>query len=557
MKVEYTSNTLWGKIDFINSGNERLSRILYLDYPLTGLMSFFWKGKEIITGSSVPMSQRNIQDVLTAIKISMRPGERQTLYFKRNSQHTFSTKFFLANDLEFYKARMGHENKFRFYLGAMGALILYNLFLAFFFKESKYYLYCGFVVLFLLSVLNLNGVLDYIEVFRSTTLSHYLIIFSSLTTYMALSFGYTFLEGSHYLVSLMPMKRVLQVLSLLPAFFAPTRVYLNHPHYFGFYIDAVIQVSLIFLIISCFIAMKKGSPLAKAYLVSWSCVFSGAFLYFGHTYGLFGKNALTENGLLFGSIGEMIILSLGLAYKAVVVDQELQKSQIQAQGKEKYQQLLRTVSHDISNSLMVLVAGARRLKKLSKNDMVLNIADKMAFSNQNLLEILEQIKTQEKLLQDNESIVLEKVNLLEVLNEVFMIFEDSLIEKNIIVKMNIPPGHQHVMAEKISLKNNVLGNIFSNSIKYSSSDSTIQIYTHDEGERVALFIKDQGKGFSQEALTFLNGDLKVTFSTPGTRGEQGTGFGLRIIKNYLGLYQARILAYNDNGAVFKIQFKKD
>ena len=205
---------------------------------------------------------------------------------------------------------------------------------------------------------------------------------------------------------------------------------------------------------------------------------------------------------------------------------------------------------------MVIVAGARRLKKISQNNRVLSIADKLTFSTQNMLEILDQIKTQEKLLQDKESFNLEKVNLLEVLNEILIIFEDALIEKNIVVKMSIPLEHQTVMAERVTLKNNVLGNILSNSIKYSPVNSKIHVYSHENDSRIDLLIRDEGKGFSEEALTYLNKDLKMTFSTPGTKGESGTGFGLRIIKDYLALFGAELRAYNDEGAVFVISFTK-
>jgi signal transduction histidine kinase len=252
----------------------------------------------------------------------------------------------------------------------------------------------------------------------------------------------------------------------------------------------------------------------------------------------------------------MIILSLGLAYQAAILDKETQKALIKAQGKEKYQHLLRTISHDISNSMQVLIIGARRLKKISDNERVFDVATKMEVSTKNVVEILQQIKMQEKYLQDKESIILSKVNLPIILNELIIIFEDALIEKNIILKFDIPQAHQVVLGERVTLKNNVLGNIISNSIKFSPTGSEINFTTKNIDNKIQLTIRDFGNGFSEEALQFINEDLDMTFSTPGTKGEKGTGFGLRIIKSYVKMYHGDLRAFNDNGAVFELTFQK-
>jgi signal transduction histidine kinase len=199
--------------------------------------------------------------------------------------------------------------------------------------------------------------------------------------------------------------------------------------------------------------------------------------------------------------------------------------------------------------------GTRRLIRTTDDERVLNIAKKMESSTTNVVDILEQVKSQEKLLMDKKSLSLSKINLSEVVNDIVLIYEDVFIQKNLFVKIDIPSELKLIRAEKVSLKNNVLGNIISNSIKFSRHNSQISISARNIDHGVVLEIRDSGSGFSPEALKCINEDYKVNFSTIGTHGEIGTGFGLRIIKSYVNLFKGEIDAYNDGGAVFKIVFK--
>lgn len=554
LRASYSDKVLWGKLDLVNTSNKPISKIYFWDSALTGYLTFYFKGDEYKTGSSVPMHKRNVPSLYSSVKLTLNPNEKATLHFKRESHHALSTKIYLANELDYYLYKVEKENSYRYYVGAILGLVFYNMMLVIFLRSKKYLVYCIFTLTFLLTVLNLHGVLDYVDVFTGTTFSHHLIVTTSMSLFWVVTFAFIFLDGNIYLREFVKVKKVLIGLALAPLFFLPTFIYDFYGMYFGFYIDFIILITLIFLIVICIISMKRGAPLAKAYLLSWSFIAIGVALYFGNLYSVLPKNFVTENGILFGNLFEMIVLSLGLAYQAAILDKNAQEALIKAEGKEKYQNLLRMISHDISNSMQVLILGTKRLKKISDNNRVLDIAGKIDLSTRNVVEILEQIKTQEKLLQDRESAVLSKVNLATILNELIIIFEDVLIEKNLIIKVDIPHANQIVMGERVSFKNNILGNIISNSIKFSPPGSEINVSCKSKKDRLILIIRDSGSGFSKEALKFINEDSDFNFSTVGTLGEKGTGFGLRIIKSYVKMYQGDLRAYNDQGAVFELSF---
>jgi signal transduction histidine kinase len=556
LRASYSDKVLWGKIDFINSSEETITKRYFWDSPLTGFISFYFKGKRYETGSSIPMSKRNGKSVFASVSLTLKPKEKAALYFSRDSQHALSTKIYLSNELDYHLFKIDKENSYRYYVGAIAGLFFYNFMLFIFLKSRKYFVYCLFILSLLIAILNLHGVLDNLDIFETTTFSYYLSVTTIMAILFGLIFGFIFMDSKVYLKEFVKSKNILLGLTIAPLPIIASSLYDSYGDWVGYYIDINILVALIFLLVSCFTAIKRGAPLAKAYLVSWSFIFAGAALHFGNIYNIFPKNFFTENGFLFGNLFEMIVLSLGLAYQASILDKETQKVIIKAQGKEKYQNLLRAISHDISNSMQVLIIGVKRLQKISESERVLDLASKMQISTKNIVEILEQVKTQEKFIQDKESIVLSKVNLSVILNELIILFENVLIEKNLIIKVDIPHSHQMVLGERVSLKNNILGNIISNSIKFSPAGSEINITSKLVGDNICLIIRDFGQGFSKEALTFLNKNLDMTFSTPGTQGETGTGFGLRIIKSYVEMYKGSLKAYNDNGGVFELYFQR-
>lgn len=556
IKFKYTTDVLWGKVNFENTSEQTVTRRFWFTGTLSSYIDFYVNGEVLRTGSSLAFDKRYVEDFFSYYDVSLKPGDSQTVYFKKYGTHAFSSKLILSTIDDFTKYKNYKENVFKIYIGGILALILYNLIFAIFFKSKKYYVYCAFAFTLMSAAINLQGYLDFINIFPNHTISHYLIVNTCIAIIAALEFGYMFLDAKTYLKEFLPFRKIIYGLCSVPVLLTLTPFYDDYVHYFGFYIDVIVLVCLILLIILSIVAKRRSSPLAGVYIISWGFLFFGALIYFGQLHGTLSKNLITENGILISNTFEMIILSLGLAYQIVILDKRNKEAEILTKEKNKYQQLLRTLSHDILNSLQVVISGSRRLGRLIEDDRHLMIVDKINSSSRNVVEILEQVKAQERLESDKEKIKLEKVHLVEILNENFQIFEDRMTKKNIIIKTDIDSDAQVVIAERVSLKNNVIGNILSNAIKFSPNNSVIQVKAKSEEDSIVLTIKDEGDGFNSEALSVLQGKDNVTVSTSGTSGETGTGFGLKIIMSYIELYNAKIHVFNDQGAVFTLTFQK-
>ncbi|MBQ4377654.1 MAG: HAMP domain-containing histidine kinase [Treponema sp.] len=105
----------------------------------------------------------------------------------------------------------------------------------------------------------------------------------------------------------------------------------------------------------------------------------------------------------------------------------------------------------------------------------------------------------------------------------------------------------------IKTDRNLLKQVFSiaveNSIKHSNSQNLkITLGTEKSGRKTTLFIRDNGEGFSKEALKrafdrFYSGDKSH---------KKGSGIGLSIVKSIARALGAKVRLENDGGAVIKV-----
>ena len=89
-----------------------------------------------------------------------------------------------------------------------------------------------------------------------------------------------------------------------------------------------------------------------------------------------------------------------------------------------------------------------------------------------------------------------------------------------------------VLANRSILQDTVLANLLSNAIKFSPSDGTITIRGTRRGGEVRLEIGDEGPGLPESVRAAVMAG-RVAPSAAGTSGEQGSGHGLLLTRDYL------------------------
>ena len=102
----------------------------------------------------------------------------------------------------------------------------------------------------------------------------------------------------------------------------------------------------------------------------------------------------------------------------------------------------------------------------------------------------------------------------------------------------------------------VLRNLISNAIKFSPSGGQIHIGTFEQDSVTEIYVKDAGKGISQEEMKKIAS--QDFYTSNGTAQEQGTGLGLMLCKEFLAKNNGhlRIQSEIGKGSIFSFTLPK-
>ncbi|MBI1770102.1 MAG: tetratricopeptide repeat protein [Bacteroidetes bacterium] len=140
-----------------------------------------------------------------------------------------------------------------------------------------------------------------------------------------------------------------------------------------------------------------------------------------------------------------------------------------------------------------------------------------------------------------------KFNIKSVVNEVILLYESPVREKDIKIVNQVTDQQAWADADMISV---VLRNILSNAIKFSFKGSTITIGSSVENHELKCFVKDEGQGIPKIFLDkLISGEI---MTTKGTANEVGTGLGLQLCIDFVNKNGGRLGAESEGseGATF-------
>ena len=552
INLGYTNNYVWIKTVITNSYSQKQNLIYYLDTSLAGTVELFEKkGDELISiglsGSAIAYNKRTVPATVAAFAIELTPNSTHEFYLKRKGRHRLDGRAFIVDSKTFQKLETDKKLIVVFYTGAFLAMLLYNLFIAFFTKSKSYLIYSCFIFFMGGVVLIISGGLDY-YFSNLASPSNYLLIFSSASIVFGIAFTRRYLSTDKYFPKFIPFQNGLMIVGAAHFFIYP---FLG-PQYasnLGHSIDLTILVGIIFMFGQGIVSLRKKVLFAKFYVLSWGILLTSALCWFAMTYKILPQHYFTKYALLWGNLLEMLILSLGLAFRIVVLDQQKKDALAQAREKEKFHMLLRVVMHDIANPLTIITGYASRLlNKLAKNpgsDIKLKVhAEKIVFAAEMIENIIHSIKQQE--VKDEQQMAKQwnSVSLQDVISKSTTILETKLDEKEL--TLDVFSDDFKVMADETLLLNNVITNILTNAIKFSHRKGKIEISAFNENEWVKLEIRDFGVGISQDKINEFQ-MLGSIHSSLGTEGEAGTGNGIVLVKNYIELFGGRVLIENFGG----------
>lgn len=201
------------------------------------------------------------------------------------------------------------------------------------------------------------------------------------------------------------------------------------------------------------------------------------------------------------------------------------------------QNLSRILCHDINNHIMVYDYFFRylnsdlylkALKPEKKEDLQFQVTRAQEVLTKQK-KLVASARTMVALDSGKTTVKIENVNLKKLVKDVNLMVADRLREKNMKLLYHCQQDF-YILGNEVLMFNSVLMNLISNSLKFSYEKSTIHIRIFPLGEdRIRLVYLDHGIGIPNHILAELFSYSGIT-SREGLNGEEGTGFGMPIMK---------------------------
>ncbi len=124
----------------------------------------------------------------------------------------------------------------------------------------------------------------------------------------------------------------------------------------------------------------------------------------------------------------------------------------------------------------------------------------------------------------------EQLMVASITDEIVDLVKTSAGNKNIVIESNIPPGIS-LFADRNMIQT-VIRNLLLNAVKFTRSGGRIELSARNAGRMVEIAVTDNGIGIGPETFNKLF-CIDCNVVSYGTEGEQGTGLGLILCKEFV------------------------
>jgi len=320
LNLGVSNSAFWFKVQVKYIGAQ--ARVFQIRYPLLDYVDFFLLQdnhliKHVATGDARPFNSRELKDKNFVIShhqhLDQHEGEQiLTLLIRAETQGSMVLPLSSVN-IEDYGQETSIENLTHgIYFGISIAMFLYNMMLFVYLKDRSYLYYCSFVFIIFLSALAYTGQGFYWLWPDNEILNRYMTPVMSASGFLAatLFFG-SFLQlnsrGSWG-------KRVFIICMGLSIFSVVTSVVLSYSESIKILTLMQLLLTILYLGTSLYL-WKNGVVVAKYFTLAWVFFITGNSINAARVLGVLPSNLFTVYANLYGNAIEMLMLSMGLAYR--------------------------------------------------------------------------------------------------------------------------------------------------------------------------------------------------------------------------------------------------
>ncbi|MAL18416.1 MAG: hypothetical protein CL670_03080 [Balneola sp.] len=282
----------------------------------------------------------------------------------------------------------------------------------------------------------------------------------------------------------------------------------------------------------------------------------------------YGEPLITSNEVAIGTVCIIHDDELQLSEKSKeivknIADQitrhlEL-KNELVSQNKKVQQQqsTLRKVIHDLRTPISGIIGGLSMIDNNEIGPKFKSVLELAKQSSKNLIDYVNS-SLEKAINAEEETSFITASTLRDKLLSLYKLQADSKE-----VKLHISAELEN--EERITTLSsgdliNVIGNMISNAVKYSSKDELVSVeigYKDEDRDQYKVTISDQGVGMNEEQIKAIS-SLERNHSTEGTNNEKGFGIGLkealRTLTQHEGTFD--IESAEGKGTTFTVYFPR-
>lgn len=478
-------------------------------------------------GSALSYHDRPVLSNQTILPLHLERKDTTTIYLRVRSNSIIRVPLEISNLQHIYENSQKTDIGHGFYYGLIAALIIYNLFVFISIRERTYLYYVFYIFFVALNIGYSKGLfLQFIVPdFPQANHSNYT---GSLAFIFALLFTNSFLNTRHYCPRLRKLGWLIVVSCV-----GVVGLSLGGHLLEGFQLSwLTVGFFLIYSNVVGFTVLKQGFKPARYYLMGFTALLAGIFIFMMKDMAIFPENWFTEGAYQIGSGLEAIILSFALANKLNTFkrEKELTQAEALAQATLFSQQLIGSQENERKRVAAELHDSLGQSLGMVKNKVLMIKRD------------TQKPELREKQLRDLEEMVTEAIQevrnisynlrplhleLLGITQSLHSLLEDVMETGQIEVETDIQ-NFDNILSKSNEMNvfrivqecfNNILKHAQATAarIRINQTDAMITIRIEDNGVGIGPASTGKG-GFGmigiRERLNILNGQIEILENNP-------------------------------------------
>lgn len=326
-----SNSTFWLKFQLRNMTDEE-DLILELAYPIIDEIEFYTtttQGQYTVQkmGENKPFQQRKYNHPNYLFNISIAKNETQTYFMKIVSKEQIMVPIQVGSSKAILEKSLSKDVLFGVYSGIILVMFLYNLFIYLTIRDKSYLYYVAHTLLVGITQACFHGyAFKYLWPNSPWIAGESVLLSTCLVSIAGIEFLKAFLRTRHFTPKL---HKVLY--GFTGTYFLCIFISLFGAHNIAYQLLQPVQACVAIYILWVAIAIaRKGYRPAKFYLLAWSILMVGIFIFALKDFGILPYNNFTYYTLAAGSAIEVVLLSFALADKINILKKEKVESQEKA-----------------------------------------------------------------------------------------------------------------------------------------------------------------------------------------------------------------------------------